>query len=96
MSKNCKHFCSQKGDKINKQKSNINKKRIPQKNSKNSKKQKKAINLQKRKKNPKIQKSIKNLIFKYINAVCVRGCHKKESPGLEGLFNFHVQEAEML
>ena len=30
------------------------------------------------------------------NAVCVRGCHKKESPGLEGLFNFHVQEAEML
>ena len=30
------------------------------------------------------------------NAVCVRGCHKKDSPGLEGLFNFHVQEAEML
>ena len=32
------------------------------------------------------------------NAVCVRGCHKKEkgSPGLEGLFNFHVQEAVML
>jgi hypothetical protein len=30
------------------------------------------------------------------NAQCVRGCHKKDSPGLEGLFNFHVQEAEML
>ena len=30
------------------------------------------------------------------NAVCVRGCPKKLSPGLEGLFNFHVQEAEML
>ena len=30
------------------------------------------------------------------NAVCVRGCPKKTSPGLEGLFNFHVQEAEML
>ena len=28
------------------------------------------------------------------NAVCVRGCPKKTSPGLEGLFNFHVQEAE--
>ena len=26
------------------------------------------------------------------NAVCVRGCPKKP----EGLFNFHVQEAEML
>ena len=33
---------------------------------------------------------------KFINAVCVRGCPKKTSPGLEGLFNFHVQEAEML
>ena len=30
------------------------------------------------------------------NAVCVRGCPKKTSTGLEGLFNFHVQEAEML
>ena len=30
------------------------------------------------------------------NAVCVRGCPKKTSPGLEGLFNFHVQETEML
>jgi hypothetical protein len=30
------------------------------------------------------------------NAVCVRGCPKKSSLGLEGLFNFHVQEAEML
>ena len=30
------------------------------------------------------------------NAVCVRGCPKKDSPGLEGLFNFHVQEADML
>ena len=30
------------------------------------------------------------------NAVCVRGCPKKTSSGLEGLFNFHVQEAEML
>ena len=30
------------------------------------------------------------------NAVCVRGCPKKSSPGLENLFNFHVQEAEML
>ena len=30
------------------------------------------------------------------NAACVRGCPKKSSPGLEGLFNFHVQEAEML
>ena len=30
------------------------------------------------------------------NAVCVMGCPKKTSPGLEGLFNFHVQEAEML
>jgi hypothetical protein len=28
--------------------------------------------------------------------VCVRSCPKKTSPGLEGLFNFHVQEAEML
>ena len=30
------------------------------------------------------------------NAVCVRGCPKKDSPRLEGLFNFHVQEADML
>jgi hypothetical protein len=30
------------------------------------------------------------------NAVCVRGCPQKTSLGLEGLFNFHVQEAEML
>ena len=30
------------------------------------------------------------------NAVCVRGCPKRTSSGLEGLFNFHVQEAEML
>ena len=28
------------------------------------------------------------------NAVCVKGCPNKTSPGLEGLFNFHVQEAE--
>ncbi len=29
------------------------------------------------------------------NAQCIRGCHKKDkdSPDLEGLFNFHVQEA---
>ena len=30
------------------------------------------------------------------NAVCVRGCPQKTSAGLEGLFNFHVQEAETL
>jgi len=30
------------------------------------------------------------------NAVCVRGCPQKTSLGLEGLFNFHVQETEML
>ena len=30
------------------------------------------------------------------NARGVRGCPKKTSPGLEGLFNFHVQEAETL
>ena len=30
------------------------------------------------------------------NAVCVRGCPKKTSTGLKGIFNFHVQEAEML
>jgi hypothetical protein len=30
------------------------------------------------------------------NTVCVRGCPKETSPDLEGLFNFHVQEAEML
>ena len=30
------------------------------------------------------------------NAVCVRGCPKKPSTGLEGLFNLHVQEAETL
>ena len=30
------------------------------------------------------------------NTVCVRGCPQKEAEGLEGLFNFHVQEAEML
>ena len=30
-------------------------------------------------------------------AVCVRGCPRKTSTGLlEGLFNFRVQEAEML
>ena len=29
------------------------------------------------------------------NAVCVMGCPKSTSTGLEGLFNFHVQEAEM-
>ena len=29
------------------------------------------------------------------NAVCVRGCPKKTSAGLEGHFNFHVQETEM-
>ena len=30
------------------------------------------------------------------NAHCVTGCVKDRSPGLEGLFNFHVQEAEEL
>ena len=30
------------------------------------------------------------------NAVCVMGCPKSTSTGLEGIFNFHVQEAEML
>jgi hypothetical protein len=30
------------------------------------------------------------------NAVCVRGCPKKLSPGIEVVFNFHVQEAKML
>ena len=30
------------------------------------------------------------------NAVCVRGCPQKLLPDLEGLFSFHVQEAEML
>ena len=30
------------------------------------------------------------------NAQCVRGCVKERSSGLEGLFNFHVQEAEEL
>ena len=30
------------------------------------------------------------------NTVCLRSCPQKSSPGLEGHFNFHVQEAEML
>ena len=30
------------------------------------------------------------------NAECVTGCVKDQSSGLEGLFNFHVQEAEEL
>ena len=30
------------------------------------------------------------------NAVCVMDCPKNRSSGLEGLFNFHVQNAEML
>ena len=30
------------------------------------------------------------------NAQCVTGCVKDRSSGLEGLFNFHVQEAEEL
>ena len=30
------------------------------------------------------------------NAQCVTGCVKDPSSGLEGLFNFHVQEAEEL
>ena len=30
------------------------------------------------------------------NAQCVQGCVKDRSSGLEGLFNFHVQEAEEL
>ena len=30
------------------------------------------------------------------NATCVMGCPKERSPGLEGLFNFHVHEAEEL
>ena len=30
------------------------------------------------------------------NAICVMGCPKDRSPGLEGLFNFQVYEAEEL
>ena len=30
------------------------------------------------------------------NAVCVMGCPKNRSSGLEGLFNFQVHEAEVL
>ena len=30
------------------------------------------------------------------NAVCVMGCPKNRSAGLEGLFNFQVHEAEVL
>ena len=30
------------------------------------------------------------------NAQCVQGCVKDRSSGLEGLFNFHVQQAEEL
>ena len=30
------------------------------------------------------------------NAQCVIGCVKGQSSGLEGLFNFHLQEAEEL
>ena len=30
------------------------------------------------------------------NALCVTGCVKDQSSGLEGLFNFHKQEAEEL
>ena len=30
------------------------------------------------------------------NAQCVTGCVKEQSSGLEGLFNFYVQEAEEL
>ena len=30
------------------------------------------------------------------NSHCVTGCVKDRSSGLEGLFNFHVQEAEEL
>ena len=41
-------------------------------------------------------KTNKNLAIQRGNAACVRGCPKKPSSGLEGLFNFHVQEAEML
>ena len=39
---------------------------------------------------------IKNNGNKKGKAVCIKGCPQKTSPGLEGLFNFHVQEAEML
>ena len=30
------------------------------------------------------------------NAVCVMGCPKDRSPGLEGLFNFQIHEADEL
>ena len=30
------------------------------------------------------------------NAQCVQGCVKDRSSGLQGLFNFHVQESEEL
>ena len=30
------------------------------------------------------------------NSECVQGCVKNRSSGLEGLFNFHVQEAKEL
>ena len=46
---------------------------------------------------------VKNCLFQNIsiaiqrgNAQCVEGCVKDRSSGLEGLFNFHVQEAEEL
>ena len=51
------------------------------------------------------QKKSKNVPFTYSrgfqlpyrgNAQCVQGCVKDRSSGLEGLFNFHVQEAEEL
>ena len=38
-------------------------------------------------------------VFVYTNkshAACVQGCVKDRSPGLEGLFNFQVHEAEEL
>ena len=36
------------------------------------------------------------MAIKQGNAVCVMGCAKEQSIGLEGLFNFQVHEAEEL
>ena len=44
---------------------------------------------------PRAEQSISMAIQKG-NAVFVRGCPKKTSPGLKRLFNFHVQKAELL
>ena len=46
-----------------------------------------------------VQKLLQNIsitIQRVKDAVCIMGCQKSTPTGLNGLFNFHVEEAEML